>query len=77
MILSNPPFHEGARVQTEKSTALLHSVRNFLNPGGQLILVVNRHLPYRKWLDAMFGGSETLASNDRFQVLRAVNESQR
>jgi 16S rRNA (guanine1207-N2)-methyltransferase len=72
LIVSNPPFHEGHRTRPDMSTHLLAPVRNFLNPGGQLMLVTNRHLPYRRWLDETFGGHEVLATDSRFQVLRAV-----
>ena len=51
---------------------LLDQVRNFLDPRGQLLMVANRHIPYRKWLDKVFGSHEVVASNSRFQVLHAV-----
>jgi 16S rRNA (guanine1207-N2)-methyltransferase len=72
LIVSNPPFHEGHVTRPDMSTRLLAPARNFLNPGGQLMLVTNRHLPYRRWLDAIFGGHEVLARDNRFQVLLAV-----
>jgi 16S rRNA (guanine1207-N2)-methyltransferase len=72
LVISNPPFHSGHRVEPELSMHLLHPVRNFLNPGGQLLMVANRHLQYRRWLDRVFGGHRVLASNDQFQVLNAV-----
>ena len=65
MIVTNPPFHQGVRTDTGLGMQLLDPVRNFLNPRGQLLLVANRHIPYRKWLDGVFGSHEVLASNDR------------
>jgi 16S rRNA (guanine1207-N2)-methyltransferase len=71
LILSNPPFHQGVLTRAGMSMDMLQSVRNFLNPGGQLLMVVNRHLPYREWLNQLFGQHELVDANSRYQVLRA------
>ena len=70
---TNPPFHRGIHTESGMSMALLHSVRNFLKPRGQLLMVVNRHLPYRQWLQALFGHCDTIAENNRYRVYRARN----
>ena len=72
LIVTNPPFHRGAHTDTGMGMQLLDSVRNFLNPRGQLLLVGNRHIPYKKWIDRIFGAHELLASSTQFQVLLAV-----
>lgn len=72
-VFSNPPFHHGARTDPRMGMKLLEPLRNFLYPRGQFIMVANRHLPYREWLERLFGGSDVLASNNRFQVLRSIN----
>ena len=72
LIVTNPPFHYEYRTDMTMSMQLLEPIRNFLNPHGQLLMVVNRHIPYRKWLDRVFGHHEVLASNPQFQVLHAV-----
>lgn len=69
LIVTNPPFHRGVRSDASMSPALLAPAGNFLSPGGQLILVANRHLPYRRWLDRTFGTTRTLAEDNRFHVL--------
>ncbi len=71
LLLSNPPFHVDHRERADRGAGLFHSARNFLNPNGQLVMVVNRHLPWPDALDAEFGRHEVLAANARFQVLRA------
>ncbi|NNL96347.1 MAG: class I SAM-dependent methyltransferase [Xanthomonadales bacterium] len=71
LIVSNPPFHQGFATKHSHGINMLNPVRNFLRPGGQLLLVVNRHLPYQKWLDQAFGSHEILAENPRYQVLQA------
>ena len=72
LIVTNPPFHKQSRTDMNMSMQLLEPVRNFLNPRGQLLMVANRHIPYRKWLDRIFGNHDVLASNPQFQVLHAV-----
>jgi len=74
MIVSNPPFHTRHKSNIRLSPELLAPVRNFLNPGGQLLLVANRHLPYGRWLDEVFGHYETVTANQRFQVLKAIHD---
>jgi len=71
LIVSNPPFHRGHRAVRDLTTSLLDPVRNFLNPGGQFVMVANRHLPYRRWLDEVFGAHVIAAADQRYHVLSA------
>lgn len=71
LVVSNPPFHREHATVSDMSLELLSPVRNFLAPGGQLLLVANRHLPYRSWLDQLFGSHAVLESDSRYHVLRA------
>ena len=71
LLLSNPPFHVDHRERPDRGAALFRGARNFLNPGGQLIMVANRHLPWPAILDAEFGKHDVLAADGRYQVLRA------
>jgi len=73
LVVSNPPFHEAGAERADLSVRLLEGVGNFLNPGGLLILVANRHLPYAKWLDREFGKHDILDSDNRYRVYRAVS----
>lgn len=68
-IVTNPPFHAGRRSDTGLTPRLLDPARNFLRPGGQLYMVVNRHLPYGQWLKETFPQTDTLAEDGRFRVL--------
>jgi len=72
LVVSNPPFHRGYRSEVSLSQALLNPAGNFLNPGGQLIVVANRHLPYQSWLEAGFDHLDVLAVNSRYHVLSVV-----
>ena len=71
LLVSNPPFHVDHRERADRGAGLFHRVRNFLNPNGQLVMVVNRHLHWPATLDREFGQHEVLAANRKFQVLRA------
>ena len=69
LILCNPPFHQ----EHAKDLSLMHAfapyARKVLNRGGQLALVANSFLPYRKLLAPHFCRVETLACTPQYQVL--------
>lgn len=71
LVISNPPFHEGHRERQDRGAGVFAGIEEILVPGGRLVIVVNRHLPWPRWLDATFGSHEVLARNGRFQVLSA------
>ena len=70
-ILSNPPIHSGVKTNNHLSMQLLTDVDKHLQPGGQLIIVANRHLPYEKWLGEKFKQVSELGVNQHFKVLCA------
>ena len=70
-IVSNPPFHQGVRADVSVAERFIHEAQGRLRPGGRLVLVANRHLPYRRWLDQAFGAHEEVAVDSRFMVLAA------
>jgi len=74
-IITNPPIHAGVRTDNLLSHRLLASVGEHINPGGQLIMVANRHLPYEKWLLQQFRYCEELLSNSQFKVIAAQRNS--
>ncbi len=71
LVISNPPFHEGHRERRDLGAGVFDGVRNFLAPGGQLVMVVNRRLPWQDWMDRTFGAHDVLARDSRYQVLVA------
>lgn len=71
MIISNPPIHAGVRTENRMSMRLLESVQEHIKPGGRLILVANRHLPYEGWLSQNFQQLVELAENSHFKVIVA------
>ncbi len=71
MVISNPPIHAGVRTDNRMSMRLLESVQEHIKPGGRLILVANRHLPYEGWLSQNFQRLVGLAENSHFKVIVA------
>ena len=76
-VISNPPFHQRHANHPELGTTLLTNVRHHLKPGGRLLLVANRHLPWPRWLDAEFGRHEQFAADRGYHVLCAVEPGRR
>lgn len=70
LIVSNPPFHAGARTTTSTANALLRGAFEVLAPGGQLLVVANRFLPYDRVLDEL-GRTEIVAEDGRYRIWRA------
>jgi 16S rRNA (guanine1207-N2)-methyltransferase len=50
VILMNPPFHTGQAADLGLARAFLHSAATALRPGGRLLMVANRQLPYEPLL---------------------------
>ncbi len=71
MVISNPPIHAGVKTDNRMSLRLLEDVHTHIRPGGELILVANRHLPYENWLAQHFQHIEALAGNRNFKVIAA------
>ncbi|MDB6164480.1 MAG: rRNA methyltransferase, partial [Xanthomonadaceae bacterium] len=75
-IVTNPPFH--GRDRTERpdvGRAFIAVAAAALRPGGRLLLVANRHLPYEAVLDAQFGDVRMLAQQSGFKVICATRRS--
>ncbi|AEY00659.1 ribosomal RNA small subunit methyltransferase C [Oceanimonas sp. GK1] len=70
-IISNPPFHAGLKTFYSTTETLLTQAKDYLKPGGCLLLVANAFLPYPELIEQRFGQCQTLASNGRFKIYRA------
>lgn len=71
-ILVNPPFHAGHTVDEAVGKRLLAQCSKYLEPGGDLLLVANRHLNYRPTLKKRFSHITPVAQDNKFVVLRAI-----
>ncbi|SDM28833.1 methyltransferase [Streptomyces wuyuanensis] len=72
LVLNNPPFHTHRALTDSTSWRMFTGARRALRPGGELWVIGNRHLGYHVRLRRIFGNCETVASNPKFVVLRAV-----
>ncbi|MBM3643447.1 MAG: class I SAM-dependent methyltransferase [Alphaproteobacteria bacterium] len=71
-ILCNPPFHADRAADPTLGTKIIEAAARALKPGGRLLLVANRGLPYAPVLQRAFTSVEQLADNNKFRVWRAV-----
>ena len=69
VVLTNPPFHVGSGVRLALPRAFIAAAFAHLRPGGELLLVANRALPYEAVM-VPFGPVETLLDAGGFKVLR-------
>lgn len=72
LVLNNPPFHADHAVDTATAMRMFSDAHDALRPGGELVVVGNRHLGHHTRLQRLFGNHEVLAANPRFVVLRAI-----
>ena len=73
VIVSNPPFHTQTRAdRPDIGRRFIASAAQSLNPGGQLWLVANRHLPYEQILNDSFGKVQIIAEQQGFKIVAAV-----
>lgn len=72
LVLNNPPFHQQTAVGDQVAWQMFNESKKVLCRGGELWVIGNRHLGYHAKLKRLFGNSETIASNRKFVILRAV-----
>lgn len=72
LVLNNPPFHQQRAVDEVVSWRMFSQARAALKRSGRLWVVGNRHLDHHVKLKRLFGNCETVASDRKFVVLKAV-----
>ena len=75
LVLCNPPFHQNNIITDSIAWRMFSESRDVLREGGELWVVGNRHLAYHAKLKHLFGNCETIASDKRFSLVRAVKKS--
>lgn len=70
-IISNPPFHRGVSNDLEISAGFFSAAGTFLTDNGRIVIVCNRHLPYRSWLQNHFHQVKQLGANDEYLIIQA------
>lgn len=70
-IVMNPPFHRGRAAEPEIGAGMIRAAVKALKPGGRLVMVANRQLPYEPVLAAVFSSHAEIAREGMFKVLSA------
>ncbi len=70
VVVANPPFHLGTRMRPSTGRAFLAAARRRLSPGGWLLAVANRALPYEDDL-GVWARWEVVREDATYKVLRA------
>ncbi|MFD2052739.1 class I SAM-dependent methyltransferase [Mesorhizobium calcicola] len=70
-IAMNPPFHRSRAAEPEIGAGMIRAAAKALKPGGRLLMVANRQLPYEPVLSAAFSSHAELARDGMFKVLVA------
>ena len=71
-IVMNPPFHSGKATDVALGRAFIAAAAAALAPGGTLLMVANRHLPYEAAIDAHLTARHVIAETAAFKVIRAT-----
>lgn len=71
LIVVNPPFHVGGARTHDVAGRMFTDARRVLRPGGELLVVGNRHLGHHKPLRNLFDSVTALSSDPSFVVLSA------
>lgn len=73
-IVMNPPFHQGSNTDIGLGKVFIEVAAEALNPGGRLLMVANRQLPYEAELTRLGLAWKMVNQNNRFKILVAEKE---
>ncbi|EAZ2418343.1 23S rRNA (guanine(1835)-N(2))-methyltransferase RlmG [Salmonella enterica] len=76
-VFCNPPFHQKHALTDNIAWGMFHHARRCLKINGELYIVANRHLDYFHKLKKIFGNCATIATNNKFVILKAVKQGRR
>ncbi|EBW5034053.1 23S rRNA (guanine(1835)-N(2))-methyltransferase RlmG [Salmonella enterica] len=76
-VFCNPPFHQKHALTDNIAWEMFHHARRCLKINGELYIVANRHLDYFHKLKKIFGNYATIATNNKFVILKAVKQGRR
>jgi 16S rRNA (guanine1207-N2)-methyltransferase len=71
-IVMNPPFHAGRASEPDIGKAFVAAASKALKPGGRLLMVANRKLPYEQALAQGFRRVEEKAVEAGYKVIEAM-----
>jgi len=70
-VVMNPPFHQGKATDIDLGRAFIANAAAALAPGGRLLFVANRQLPYEPVVAAHFRAQTTLGETGVYKVILA------
>jgi 16S rRNA G1207 methylase RsmC len=70
LILCNPPFHQSTTITESIAQKMITDAAENLSENGELWLVANRHLDYRKTLKRHFHSIKIVSKEARFNVIQ-------
>lgn len=70
-IVMNPPFHSGREADPGIGETFIARAAAMLNPGGRLLMVANRKLPYERQLRRQFRQTFALGEDMGFKLFEA------
>ncbi|ECT6484846.1 23S rRNA (guanine(1835)-N(2))-methyltransferase RlmG [Salmonella enterica subsp. enterica serovar Typhimurium] len=76
-VFCSPPFHQKHALTDNIAWEMFHHARRCLKINGELYIVANRHLDYFHKLKKIFGNCATIATNNKFVILKAVKQGRR
>lgn len=76
LVVTNPPFHSGAAVDSRIAQKLFAGAARVLKPGGELWAVWNSHLAYRPTLVSLVGPTREISRNSKFTVTASIRGTQ-
>lgn len=70
-IIMNPPFHAGRAADASLGQGFVGAAARRLKPGGKLLMVANRQMPYEATLKAVFKAVDIVEIANGFKVIEA------
>ena len=71
-VVMNPPFHRERTADPALGISFIRQAANAIAPGGRLLLVANRKLPYEAQLREYFRTSSVLKEESGYKVIEAA-----
>jgi 16S rRNA (guanine1207-N2)-methyltransferase len=70
-IVMNPPFHAGRSADPTMGQGFIAAAAKRLKPGGKLLLVANRQMPYEAGLKSLFKTVQPLEDDAGYKIIEA------
>lgn len=72
IVVTNPPFHIGARKESGPALEMFGQAARVLRSGGELWCVYNSHLPWRARLNELVGPTTVVKQTPRYTLTRTI-----